>query len=200
MDKQFNRYYTHIKPIMRNKYVKTYSGLVFTIVTIIVFSIFAIRPTITTILSLQVSIQEQQKTLDQLKQKIDNLNLGKNNLQNIDPTVRTKTKTLVPDAPNLPDLLNDLSIAALNQQASVSGIQFQPSDLQKPPTKSTNTYTLQEIEFTLSAQGSYTELIKVLENLSKTNRLIKIDLVNFSKPEDSALRMSVNGKAYYYKY
>lgn len=198
--RQFSRYYVYIKPLVRNKHVRTYSSLVFTIITITIFAIFAIRPTLSTIVSLQKSIEEQKALLAQINSKIQAMSEARINYQNIEPEVKQKLMGIVPDSANFPSLIDNLSAVALNQQASISGLQFQPVNLQTPPKSPSKTFQSTAIDFTFNTQGSYNQLVNTLTTLSKTNRLIEIYSVSFNKPEDGPLIMSVNGKSYYYKY
>ena len=196
MNSQYSRYYTFIKPIVRNRNVQTYSTLAFNLVAIAIFLVFAIQPTIATILSLQKSISDQQKILDQLNTKAANLSLGKQNLQKISPSTLTILNTLVPDKTEVTTLTDSLNNAALQNQASVSGLQIQPTLLIGNPTKLNKSPHQQKIKFTLNLTGAYPVLISTLDSLNNTERLISIDSLNFNQSENT-LVLSVNGKAYY---
>lgn len=164
-----------------------------------VFAIFAIKPTIETIISLQKSIEEQSALLKTIKEKSTNLSLARTNYQNINPNIKIKLQTLFPNSPSLPTLIQILSNLAETEQASMSSLQFQPVDLQTDPTVLKKDATVTEIPFTVNMQGSYQQLINILNKVSKSPRLISIDQVNFTKPEDGDLVMSINGKVYYLK-
>lgn len=198
MGPRLSRYYTYIKPVLKNRLVKTYSSLVFSLITITIFTVYAIRPTISTIISLQKSVSEQQGILDKLNEKTRNLTNGRENYTKLDDEVKLRLVTLLPDSTTLPPLINDITSIAIINSASISGIQFQPVDLIGPPTLPVKNAALKEIDFTVNYQAPYPQLIKILETLTRANRLISIQSANFNKPTDDILILSLTGKTYYF--
>lgn len=199
MNPKQSRYYTYIRPITRNKFVKTYSSLIFSLITIFIFSYYAIRPTVTTILSLQKSIEEQNQVLETLKEKVNNLVMGKQNYDNIELSVRTKLDNMVPDNPALPHLVDSLTYVADQAEASLSGVQFQPVTLENKSSQITKAAEVKEIEFSMNLQGDFANLMEALTILKRLDRLVTVSTINFIQPIDSALIMSVTAKAYYIK-
>lgn len=199
MNPKKSRYFTYIRPIIKSKFAKTYSSLIFSLITISIFSYFAIRPTVTTILSLQRSIEEQTAVLNTLKEKVNNLVEGKRNYENIPGPVKTKLEGLVPDNPALPALINSIAYAAEASEASVSGIQFQPVVLENPAAQLSKAAQMNQVDFTFNSQGSFSSLMNLLTIIKRSDRLITITSVNFNQPEDSSLVMSVTAKAFYLK-
>lgn len=199
MNPQKSRYYTYIKPIIKNKFARTYSSLIFSLITIAIFSYYAIRPTVTTILSLQKSIQEQNQVLLTLKEKVNNLVAGKKNYDDIPSATKDKMDSLVPNNPNLAGLINSLSYAADNAQASISGIQFQPVLIETVNSQPSKNAQLSEVDFAMNVQGEFPNLMNLLTTLKRLDRLVTLSTVNFVQPVDAALVMSITGKAYYIK-
>ncbi len=199
MRPQFSRYYTYIRPILKNKVVKTYSSLFFSLMMVTIFSIFAIKPTLTTIVALQKSINEQEQLLAQINEKGRNLEQGKRNYDQIDPDTKLTLLELIPNSTSLPSLIDNLSALAESFEASMSGIQIQPVALEGTPGKLTKVAALREIDFTLSIQGSYIQLNDFLDALYRINRLINIQTISFSKQADGGITMTINAKAQYIK-
>jgi hypothetical protein len=199
MNPRYSRYYTFIKPIVNNKSIRNYTFLVFSVITSVVFIIFAIQPTVKTIIALQKSIEEQQKILEQAKKKVEQLTIGKQNYDRLSPTVKANLATMVPSNPDLPSLISDLSSLARVEQASLSGIQFQTVNLPQKTSKKALTGEVQTIEFTINAQGQYKNLVDFLNTLNNFNHLISITSANFIKPQDGNLLLTINAKAYYIK-
>lgn len=199
MNPKQSRYFTYVRPITRNKFVKTYSSLVFSLIAIFIFSYYAIRPTVATILSLQKSIEEQNQVLETLRKKVNDLSLGKQNYDNIQPSVRNKLDNMIPNNPALSHLLDSLTYAADQSEASLSGVQFQPITLENKSTRVTKAAEVKEIEFSMNLQGDFANLMEVLTVLKRLDRLVTVSTINFIQPLDSALIMSVTGKAYYIK-
>lgn len=209
MNPKNGRYYTFVKPILKNKYVKNYGPLVFSLITALIFGIFAVKPTLATIVSLQKGITEQNEILDKLNKKTENLSLAKRNYREMDSAVKAKINNLLPDSPSLTCLIDTLTTLANTYDASISGLQIQPTQLNgisKCPSpeeinsKGTNPPTLEKIEFTINTQANFNKLSSILEQISQSPRLISIDSISFNKIDENSLIMSINAKAYYYKY
>lgn len=199
MNPHYSRYYTYIKPFLKNKAVKTYSSLVFSLIMITIFSLFAIKPTLSTIVSLQKSIKEQQQTLDSITKKGEGLSQAKSNYEALNDGVKTNLALLVPTSTSLTDLLASISNLAIFHEATISGLQVQPTMLEGDPIKLSKDATIKEINFTANFQGSYQSLSNLLDAFSQSPRLIYIQAVNFNKQSDDPLIMTVNAKGYYIK-
>ncbi len=164
------------------------------------FSIFALRPTLTTIASLQKAIEKQNTTYDQITQKIETIKVAKNNYLAINPTARERTEQLVPNDTALPTLIEEIRAIAKTYDASIAGLQFEALDLDGKPTTLQKTPTQKEIPFTINFRGEYSTMTQVVESLSKINRLITIDAITMRSSLDGSITMSINAKAHYFKH
>ena len=118
-------------------------------------------------------------------------------MENLDPAIKSKIDNLVPDTVNLRSLIQNLEQTALLHEASISALQIEPLVVE---TKESITLgSLTEVKFTFNLAGEYSSLISVLEDLKKTSRLISIDNLALSKSEESAIIMTISGKAFYIK-
>ncbi len=194
----YSRYFTYIKPVTRLPIVKTYGSTIFTLIIIIIFIFFAIKPTVETILVLQKKLTETSDVLDKVNKKANDLSLGKQNFDNLDPTIKSKLTQAIPDTVTLKSITQALEQTAKLHEASVSALQIQPIVIN---TKSENSAgTLAEIDFTFNIEGEYENLIALLQDLKSSSRLISIDSLSLSKlTEGSGLIMSITGKGYYIK-
>lgn len=199
MNPKTTRYYTYVKPFLKNKVVRTYSSVIFTLLTISIFAVYAIRPTVLTIISLQKSIVEQQALAEKLKIKVNSLSLGKSNYERIDPDTKNKLINLIPIAPNLPRVLYSLSQMAEQNQATLSGIQFQPIDLDPINPVPNKNAVLSELDITFSFQGRYSQHVVILNELKKLDRLIEIQSVTMNRQEANSILMTITGKAKFLK-
>lgn len=197
MNPRYSRYFTYIKPIINNRQVKTYSSFVFSLITVTFFAVFAIKPTINTIISLRNSIQDQNEILNQLNQKTENLSLGKKNYESISSDTKVKLERLLPSDHNITTLIIGLSSLAKQYNASISAIQFQPIDLDLTPVTLSKNPKLKELSLTFNLQGTYEKLIPILSNITLFTRLLTIDTINLNKNEDGTLTLSIVTKAYY---
>ena len=195
--KKESRYFTYIEPVIKIPIIKTYGFPILTTAAIAIFTLFAIKPTVETILSLQKDLENQKQILVRATEKSENLSKGITNYRSIDPGKLSKVQTLLPDNPKVQSVIEVLEESAKIPQASVSAIQFQPLSFEKN-SKSIN--SLEEIQFTYNIEGSFSTLSSILQKLQSAPRLISIDSVTINKLEGSNnLLMNVLGKAYYIK-
>ena len=164
------------------------------------FRIFALRPTLTTITSLQKAIVQQNQILDQMVQKIETIKTAKNNYLAINASSRDQLDRLVPNDTALPSLIEELRAVARSYDASISGLQFESLDLDGKPTTLIKTPAEKEILFTLNMKGSYTNLSQFIDSLTKIDRVITIESVTMRGTTDDQISMSINAKAHYFKH
>lgn len=195
---RYSRYFTYIKPVTRLPIVKTYGPTIFSLLTISVFVVFAIRPTIETIIILQKKLADADKIVAQINEKTDNLSKGRENYQLLSQNIKNKIQTSIPDNIDIKSLTQTLEVSAKTNEASISALQIQPLTLEN--TANENKNQLGEIAFIFNIEGSYSTLTSVLQDLKLSNRLIPIDKLTFNKvTEGKNVIMSVNGKAYFLK-
>ena len=203
---------TRLKVLAKNKNFQNYAYIVFSLIAIIVFAIFAIRPTIKDIAELQKSISDKTTLLHNLQAKYKNLDTAWNNYNAIPDDTKLKLYTLLPDSSNVSCYINYVNDITGQSRANIVGLQFQPFDLKgvshcNPSTsdleafkQSTSTQTtLSELSYAINTQGSYTDLSSMLNPFNNSYRLTSLEDVVFSKQVDSPLIMSLTGKIYFYK-
>lgn len=199
MDPKSFRFYTYIKPIVKNEKVRNYTYLAFSIISIIILSYFAIRPTIATIISLRRSLTDQTQILEQLESKSNNLSIAKSNYINIPDQTKEKLDALLPQKTDVTTLAKELNNLAVLSEASISGLQIQPVEIINLTTPLGETYTAQEVNFTFNVSGNYPKFINILENSLASTRLISIASVSINRSEEGISIMSLNAKSFFLK-
>jgi Tfp pilus assembly protein PilO len=196
----FARYATPFRPFLQSKMVKSYSSLVFSIITATALIVFAVRPTISTIINLQKKLDDLQKISEQLDEKARNIQTAKTKYLQMDETTRQKIKTAVPIAPDVTALVKSLE-SSLPQQASTSALQIQPLTIYDTNTKDKDVLhpTAGEIDFSYNITGKYDQILQTLANIPTRPRTFNIRNIVISKPQDSDIVLSVTGKGYYLK-
>lgn len=194
----YSRYFTYIKPISKMPIIRNYGAMIFTLLTISVLTFFAIRPTVQTILVLQKQLEDEEQILQKVNEKAKNLSLGQQNYDALDDNIKEKIMTAIPDSLSLKSAVSSLEQTARQYEASISALQIQPLTVAaKIPNQIGQ---LSEISFIFNVEGAYPNLMSLLEDLRKSDRLISIDDLSLSKTsEGSGLIMSLTGKAYYIK-
>lgn len=194
----YSRYFTYIKPVTRLPIARTYGSTIFTLLMITIFIIFAIRPTVETILVLQKKLADSNVVLEKVNKKAENLTLGKQNYENFSPNIKSRLTVAIPDNTQIKTIIQTLEKTAQNHQASVSALQFQPLTLE--PKAEDKIGTLTEISFIFNVESEYKNIVSLLQDLKTSDRLVSIDHLSISKvSEGKGLIMSISGKAYYLK-
>lgn len=197
--KHYWRYFTYIEPVLKAPIIRTYGSLILTIIALIVFIVFAIKPTLATISNLQKELEVKKETLVKLTQKSNDLSLARDNLQKIPKDVKDKLQTNVPTKVEISSFIKTLEATTIKSQATISALQFQPLSIEAEE-KSIKDPTLTEIFFVYNIEGSYEIINQVLQNLRANPRLIVIDNFSINKiPDSSTLLLSVTGRAFYVK-
>lgn len=193
---RYFRYFTYIKPITGIPIVKTYAPAIFTILTMAVFVIFAIKPTIETILVLQKKLNDADTIVAKVNAKAENLSQARENYQKLDKTVKDKVQAAIPDGIDLKSLIQNLEQAARTYEASISALQIQPIAL--VATQDHTELKLQEASFIFNLETSYQRATAILQDLARSSRLISIDKITLNRAgEGKNLILSIAGKAYF---
>jgi len=208
--KIYSRYFTYIKPITKIPIIRTYGSTIFSLLVMIVFIIFAVKPTVETIFVLQKKLTETKQILDKLTQKTNNLDKAKQNYDNLGQDIKDKISAAIPDNIQLSSVIAVLEQISKNHDASISALQIQPQTIiaksqntnDSTATDSSNTSSdnVSEISFAVNLTGDYGNLLSVLSDLRNSSRLISLDKISVSQlSSGSGLFMSISGRAYYLK-
>lgn len=195
--RRYSRYFTYIQPLTKLPVIRTYGSTILAVVTIIIFILFAIKPTVETILVLQKKIDDSKEVLAKIEKKSQDLSQGRTNLENLDTAVTGRLAEALPPTPSYKTITETLEQSALVNNASVSALQIQSITLE---SSESGHQKLTEINFTFNAEGSYKNLINLMKDLQKGLRVLTIDSLSFNKISDSAnILVSIGGKAYFFK-
>jgi len=171
---RYREFFLNIAALYKQKAdLRAFLEIVLSMTTVMVFLLFALKPTALTIIDLLQQISEKRQTLAALTQKVSNLqtastvlNQNQNNLVDINNSV--------PDMPN-PDMVSkQIEGLASKDAISILGISVNPVTILGATTqKKTAGLTAlpggaNEMPFSLSIQGTYanlTSFINDFENL-----------------------------------
>lgn len=194
--KKYFRYFTYIQPVLKIPIVKTYGSVILTLLVTAIFILFAIKPTVETILTLQKKLIDSREVLAKISKKSQDLSTARNNYIALDSGVKLKIQQAIPQTPTVGDLIQTLEGAAAASQASISALQIHPVSLE--PTLQTRTKALAELTFNFNVEGSFSSLTEVLRQLQSSDRLISLTNLVFNKnQEGSSIILSITGKAFY---
>lgn len=185
---------------------KIYLELVLTIVTITIFSIFAIRPTILTIIELNKEIKGKEETLVKLKTKIKNLQTA-NNLLSEKQDVLFYALEAVPQRSSPETLISQIEKLATGSSLTIKGLTVTDAYLigTGPSKLVSEEYpalpeSANELVFSFSVTGEYQNLYSFLTQVENMRRPLKFDsfAITSSISEDKkTLVMTVLGRVPY---
>lgn len=192
--KRYQGFFLNILSIYNSRpNLKTYSELLLSLSTVIVFALFAIKPTVLTIIELNKELKIKEETSTKLKQKIKNLQVISNLLQSESQNIEFIDQA-VPVVPEPDIFIRQIEI--ISQENSISILGFSTSDVILFGKEIEGKKIQSELPFTLSATGSYQNIYSFIAKLENLRRPIKFDsfVINSNRTEDGkVLVLTVTG-------
>lgn len=201
---RYKDFFLNIVRLYKNKpNFKIYLELVLSLSAVVIFSVFAIRPTVITIIELNREINAKEETVLKLKQKIKNLQTASITLQ----SEAARLPLITQAVPTLasPEVFIK-QIESLSAQEGVSILRFSVSDVllvgkKDDIIKSKDFTNLEgssdELPFSMSVTGSYSNLSNFLKSFENLRRPIKIDSFTFSSSAadlEKVLSLTITGR------
>jgi Tfp pilus assembly protein PilO len=195
-------------PVVKNQRVQAYTMVALSLFTISFFGFFAIRPTLKTIGILQRQISDRALVDKQLEEKINALILAQATYQRIESQVPT-IYSLLPEKPEVTSLLVKLQQLVEGTGATISGVTFDPiviynGEAPASPSAEVNTpetVATTPINFSLVYRGKYADLVQVLNQLTKLDRVVTINSADLSigeaEKQGAILIVNLKTRAYY---
>jgi len=186
--------------------LRIYLELTLSIITVMVFAMFAIRPTILTIIDLNKEIKAKEETSKKLKQKVTNLQTASALMQQKSADIQY-IYMAVPATGKPEQLISQIESLAINNSLkmvsfSTSEVLMVGKDLQVKKTKDFKglSNNANELPFSVSLRGSYVDMYSFLNQIENVKRPIKIDsfVINSNvTDEGKILTLSVSGRVPY---
>jgi Tfp pilus assembly protein PilO len=201
----YRRYYQRVQPLLDKPRTRQYTTAVFSFLAVSLFALYAIKPTIQTILYLRKEIQEKTEINKQMENKIAALIEAQSTYQSIEPQLPLVASAM-PDNPDALNLVRQLRNLASTTDASISSVSLSSVQLTQPegPKKNSSKLMLQELPANIIVSGGYGQMKAFIDSLVQMRRIIHIDSVTFGPAtEDSGakgsntLQLVLRIKAYY---
>lgn len=193
-----NKNLANILPRLQNEKTKSFTTVVLTLIAIIFFSLFAISPTISTIVDLQKQLQDNQFIEKQLTEKISNLISLQQDYAQIQDNIPVIIDT-IPESPSIPLLFGQIQAIIEKTGVTIIRIQSFPVEISNNISP-VNSYS--SFSFVIDASGSYKIVNDLLSSLKNLNRIITIDGIVISKDSSSSsddIKVNIKAKAYFKK-
>lgn len=186
--------------------------LTLTLLALIVVSFLIIKPLVVNILAKYHKLQATNKELDSVNQEKDILTRYNRTKNEID-SLNNMVLTFLPEDKDSGDFVVQIDkIASQTNQNQTEitvkdGTKTQTADQDTnstnaktsstASTKQTQNITVQELNFTITQNGSFTDLTGFLKNLEKASRLNSLKTIKITKQLDDSLVTSIEGSIYY---
>lgn len=202
---RYQRYYTYLEPVIADPLVRGYFGLIASFLLVAFFLVFALSPTVNTILSLRKKIADQNATVITMDKKIANLILAHENYNQVEDLIPVLEAAL-PNQPAPQTAINQIVLTATPSGITISGMQFRNitllGDLTAPVPAEPSDMIPKDVStlpFSLSAIGSKDSVRLYLQKLENTLRYVRFQKLSFVTSADSAkITVDATGLTYYY--
>lgn len=192
---RYRRYFTDLGRFYQMKKPRVYTGIILSILTVIFFVIFAIKPTLTTITQLIKQTKDQRLVATELEKKISSLSQAQNEYLTIESDLYLVDEAL-PQDPQVPLLIKQLETLAYQSGVGISRLRLNEVELKKTGSLKTEK---QPLSFSFTAFGNYANLKNFLSSLSTLRRIILVESFSFQKGtgEKSGLSLNLAAKAWF---
>lgn len=191
--RRFSRYYRSLEPFLNKTAVKTYTTVILSFLTMSFFGYFAIKPTLSTIASLNKQIGDARFVDQKLQEKVNALTLAQTEYQKIKPDLVLVDNAL-PKNSELTGFIKSLEKMATESGLQIINLSFQGIDL-SGSVQATQSNSLIPINFSLTTHGNYPQIDNFLSKIASLARLVIIDKIGFSQKE--SLEVVFDGKIFY---
>lgn len=155
--------------------LKTYLELMLSLGTIMIFAVYAIKPTVLTIVELNNEIKSKENTVSLLIQKITNLKTASNILQKESQDLEF-IENAVPSNADVEQLINQIEKIAVNNSVAIRNLSSSNVFLKGNSDKKIEN----ELPLSFSITGNYQNLFQFLQTIETFRRPFKIDSFVFN--------------------
>ena len=193
-----NVYLQYIKlfPVTQTEQVKNYTTLLLTLVAIIVFSLFAISPTINTIVELRKTLADSQFADNALEEKLAALESLQNQYDSLDDRIERVSAT-IPTSPEVPLLLAKVQTLARDAGLSIVKLETLQVELTKSGAVGSEP---DSFVFSITVSGSYDQVRQFLDSLPRLDRLVSVDAITLNRSLSTSGQVTgtIRARAYFH--
>ncbi len=187
--------YFEMLPDFKEERMQKFTTLVFTIIALSFFGLFAINPTLSTIANLNKQLSDSKFVDQELQSKINNLYLLQEKYGQLTPDIPYVLDSF-PKNPQVPLLIAQLQSLAQSSNVAITGLQTFEIEI---PNSSVNTKKYYAFSFSISANGSYESISKFIDSMIKMQRIVSINILSLSRNsgEGPSTQLNFKGTAYF---
>lgn len=189
----YEKYYKEFVPILKKEKNQKYFTLILSVIASILFLIFAINPTLTTIANLKKQISDAIFVEERLSQKINNLSSLSQEYLEIENDIPYIIDA-VPEKPQVPTLIGQIQAIGQDSSVQIFNISVLPVSLNGGPSTQSASFA-----FDITGNGSFANIQNFLSTLTNMQRAISVASIQISRGngQSEALDFIIHGLAYY---
>lgn len=184
-----------ILPSFKNQQTQKFTNIILTLITISLFGMFAINPTLSTIVKLKKELTDSEFAEKSLEEKTKNLTILQQKYADIQEDI-PYALSAIPYRPEVPLLMAQIQSIAHNTNVHISNLQNLAVELFKENIGEQKYYSY---SFSISGNGTFESISTFFSKIVNMQRIISIDTFSIDKTADKtgALRFNLQGLAYY---
>ena len=191
---KYEKYYKDILPYLKKQKNQEYFMVILTLGATIFFALFAINPTISTIVKLRKEIQDSKFVEAALTQKINNLSSLSTEFSQIQSDIPVVLDA-IPEQPQAPTLIGQIQTIAQSSNVAIEKL-----DVSEVGLTEEGASTSSKFSFELTGTSTYESLDAFISDLILMQRIISLETISLTKNADSeTLQLDLKGSAYYKK-
>ncbi len=199
ISKYYRRYSSYLSAVIADPIIRSYFSLVASLFLVAFLLVFALSPTINTILGLQKKITDQEEILSRLDSKISSL-VAAGEAYNGLRTYLPLLDAALPDRPEPQVVVEDVSRTASSSAVVVTSLQFKNVNLTDDfPIDKEIIAKTPEVGFLVSLTGSESQIKTFLGEMENKRRYIRITSVSLVGKEEGVIMADAIGVGYYFR-
>lgn len=197
---RYRKYYQSLEPLMKKSNTQNYTAVIFSFLVISLFGLYAIRPTIQTILTLKREIQDKTDISKKMEDKITALIEAQAAYSQIEQSLPLIDEAL-PDTPDAIPLVIQIRNLGRISGVTLTTVQMPTVPLYREATPSAKSKTVpvsgkqQNLKFSITLVGPYTAVQAFLTGLQDLRRIVTIDDMTVTPDKTSQLSASDSATA-----
>lgn len=179
---------------MKKENTRLLTTLILTFFALGFFGIFAINPTITTIIELQKTLEDSEFTHQQLTTKISNLSSLQQQYTGMQQDLSV-IEDAIPKEAHPTELTGQ--IHTLTKEYNLSIRNLRVAEVTLTGGKTADNKGLSYV-FNLEAYGTYEDMMEFAVNVTKFNRIVTVEAISIGRdPRSEDLVMNMRGRQYF---
>lgn len=190
---RYKEFFLNISSLYKKRNdLRAFLEIILSISTVVIFIVFALKPTILTVLGLTKEIQEKRATVAALSQKVTNLQSA-NKLFGQNQNSISVVDSAISSIPN-PDVFSK-QVAGLASKNSVSVLGLSIGEVMfvgtQTPKKATQDFRelpagANEMSFSISVRGNYANLLSFIKDFENLRLISQMDTLGVSSSKTDA--------------